>query len=201
MKYSTKASKESINKTIENLKGNGISAELVENAEQALKRFKDLVPEGSEVMQMTSVTLDNLGISKEINESGKYNAVKAKIYSEGISQNEKNKLGAAPEIAVGSVHAVTENGKVLIASNTGSQLPAYVYGAQKVIWIVGTQKITSDLDEAMDRVYTHVLPLESERAKKAYGVEGSYVSKLLIINKEVNPNRIHLIFVDENVGF
>jgi hypothetical protein len=86
-------------------------------------------------------------------------------------------------------------------SNTGSQLPAYVYGADKVIFIVGTQKIVKNLDEAMKRVYEYVLPLESERAKKAYGVPGSFISKVLLINREMNPERIHLIFVNEKLGF
>ncbi len=102
---------------------------------------------------------------------------------------------------VGSVHAVTENGQVVVASNTGSQLPAYAYGSQNVIWVVGTQKIVSDLDAAFNRINEYVLPLEADRARKAYGVEGSNVSKLLILNKEINPNRIKLIFVNENLGF
>ena len=93
------------------------------------------------------------------------------------------------------------DGKVLIASNTGSQLPAYAYGASKVIWIVGTQKIVNDLEDGMKRIYEYTLPLESERAQKAYGVAGSAVSKLLIVNQEVTPGRITIIFVPENIGY
>ncbi len=114
---------------------------------------------------------------------------------------EMQKLGAAPEWAVGSVHAVTQEGHVVIASNTGSQLPGYAYGSQHVVWIVGTQKIVENLDGAMKRIYDYVLPLESDRAHKAYGVDGSNVSKMLIVNKEVNPQRITLIFVNEKLGF
>ncbi len=114
---------------------------------------------------------------------------------------EMQMLGAAPEYAVGSVHAVTEDGKVLIASATGSQLPAYVYGSKKVIWVVGTQKIVKNTDDGIKRIYEHTLPLESERAKKAYGVSGSFVAKLLLINKEFEKDRIHLIFVNESIGY
>jgi len=110
------------------------------------------------------------------------------------------KLGAAPEYAVGSVHAVTEDGKVIIASNTGSQLPAYAYGSAHVIWVVGTQKIVANLEQGLKRIYEYVLPLESERLKKVYGVE-SNVSKLLIINKEIAPNRLTLILVKQKLGF
>jgi hypothetical protein len=89
---------------------------------------------------------------------------------------------------------------VLIASNTGSQLPAYVYGARHVIWVVGTQKIVKDVSEGMQRIWEYCLPLEDERAREAYGV-GSAVNKLLIIHGEVRPNRITVIFVKAVLGF
>jgi hypothetical protein len=110
-------------------------------------------------------------------------------------------MGAVPQIALGSVHAVTEEGQLVIASNTGSQLGAYAYGSEKVVWVVGTQKIVKNLDEAMKRIYEYVLPLESERVKKAYGMERSNVSKLLIINKEVKPGRAVVVLVKESLGF
>jgi hypothetical protein len=109
--------------------------------------------------------------------------------------------GAAPDWAIGSVHAVTEEGQIVVASATGSQMPAYLYGAGHVVWVVGIQKIVPDLNAAIQRVYDHVLPLESDRARKAYGVPGSAVNKLLVINKEVQPSRATLIFVNEVLGF
>ena len=96
---------------------------------------------------------------------------------------------------------MTEDGAAVIASATGSQLSAYAFGAEKIIWIVGAQKITPNLDEALKRVYEYTLPLESERAKKAYGVPGSAVNKLLIIKKEWQPDRITMIIVNEALGF
>lgn len=191
-----------IEKTIVALKENGIEAMVVENAEDAKKAALAQLPEKAEVMTMTSVTLDETGIAKEINESGKYDAVKPKLYSmdRETSGREMQRLGAAPEYSIGSVHAVTEDGKVLIASNSGSQLPGYAYGSDHVIWVVGANKIVKDLDEGLKRIYDYVLPLESERAKKAYGVAGSRVSKLLIFNKE-RPGRLTLIFVKEKLGY
>ena len=112
------------------------------------------------------------------------------------------KIGAAPQWSVGSVHAVTEEGHIFIASNTGSQLPAYASGASNVIWVVGVQKIVKNNDKALKRIYEYVLPLESDRLNKAYNLTmGSNVSKLLIINKEVKQGRATLIFVGEKLGF
>lgn len=196
------ASELDVRKTIDALKNNGISAELVANREEAKKKVLSLIPEGAELMEMTSTTLDSIGLSKEI-QSGKYNLVKdkLKLMDRNTRHMEMQKLGSAPEYALGSVNAVTEDGKIIIVSNTGSQLPAYAYGSKKVIWVVGTNKIEKNLDEAMKRINEYTLKLESERAKKVYGVPGSLVGKVLIINKETNPERIHLIFVNESLGF
>ncbi len=88
----------------------------------------------------------------------------------------------------------------MIASASGSQLPAYAYGAGQVIWVVGAQKIVQDLDDGFRRIYDYVLPLEDARARKAYGV-GSGVNKLLIINQEKDPSRLKLILVRQKLGF
>ncbi len=203
-KWNKLADKQTIDKTIVALKANGIEAELVENAEQAKQRVLEILPAGAEVINMSSVTLDTTSIPQEINESGKYISVKNQLNkmdreTEGLKMQ---KLGSAPDWTIGSVHAVTEDGHVLVASNSGSQLPAYAAGSLHVIWIVGTQKIVKDIDEGMKRIYDYVLPLESERANKAYNMTaGSFVSKLLIVNRETTPGRITIIFVGETLGF
>lgn len=191
-----------LEKTVKSLKENGMDALIVENGKEAKKKVLELVPKGAEVMTMSSETLIAVGITKEINESGNYDSVKIKLNSMNreTQQREMQKIGAAPAFAVGSVHAVTQDGKVLIASNTGSQLPAYVYGSDQVIWVAGAQKIVKDLDEGMKRIYEYVLPLESKRLQKVYGAP-SNVSKLLIFNKEIRPGRVTMILVKEALGF
>lgn len=197
------ADEKSLEKTIQALKANGINSFVVENAEEARKKALEIIPDGSEVMNMTSVSVDSIGLAEEINESGRFDSVKNTLskMDRATHGREMQRIGAAPEWAVGSVHAVTEDGTVMVASNSGSQLPGYAYGASNVIWIVGTQKIVKDLDQGMKRIYDYVLPLEADRARKAYGVDGSFVSKLLIINRENKPGRINLIFVKEALGF
>jgi hypothetical protein len=200
--FSKLASTESINKAKDVLLKNGITVFVVENGEEAKEKVLQMIPAGSEVMNMSSVTVDSIGLVKEINESGKYNSVRKKFASmdKATQGLEMQKIGAAPEWAVGSVHAVTEDGKIIVASATGSQMPAYVYGSSHVVWVVGAQKIVKDLDEGMKRVYKYVFPLENERSMKAYG-QGSGVNKLLIFNKEINPSRLTMIIVKEKLGF
>ncbi|HTY44228.1 MAG TPA: Fe-Mn family superoxide dismutase [Patescibacteria group bacterium] len=196
------AEKIDVELTMNALRKNGINSYFVENKRKAKEKLEELIPMGAEVMNMSSVTLDESKIAEEITKSGRYEPVKKKLESmdRKTQGREMQRIGAAPQYAVGSVHAVTEDGKVIIASNTGSQLPAYAYGADRVIFIVGTQKIVKNLDEAMKRIYDYILPLESERLKKVYGV-ASFVSKVLLINKEINPERINVIFVNEVLGF
>lgn len=203
MNYTKLPPRETIEKTIAALKANGIDAVFAENGAEARHKVLTLLPPGSEVMNMTSVTLETAGIAKEILESGKFKAVRSTLNAMDRKTQgaEMQKLGAAPEWTIGSVHAVTEAGEVLVASNTGSQLPAYAYGASRVVWVVGAQKIVRDREQGFRRIYEHTLPLESERAKKAYGVPGSFVSKILIVAREVQPNRITLILVNEALGF
>lgn len=205
MDYSKLAAKEQIIKTIEALGKNGISAELMETSDEAKAKILSLIPAGAEVLTMTSVSLDETGVTDAVNNSGKYDSVRNKLNAMNRETDtlKMQKLGAAPEWVVGSVHAVTENGEVIVVSNTGSQLPAYAYGSTHVIWVVGTQKMVKSIDDGMKRIREYIVPLESQRARKAYNMPefNTNVSKVLIVNKEVNPKRIHIIFVNQKLGF
>ena len=196
--WSKPAPPEAIERAAKALTANGMRAIIVPDGSAAKQKLLELLPRGAEVMNMTSVTLDAIGASNAVLESGDYDPVRKKLGS--ADDRKKQWLGAAPEYAIGSVHAVTEDGKVFVASATGSQLPAYAY-ASKVIWVVGGQKVVKDAEQAMDRIFTYVLPLEDQRARKAYGV-GSGVNKLLAFNKEAAEGRITVILVrDEALGF
>jgi len=192
-----------LEKMIEVLGENGIKAMVVKTKEDAKTKVLELIPKGSEVMTMTSVTLDQIGIASVINDGDDYVSVRKKLSAmdRSIQGREMQAMGAVPEWVVGSVNALTLEGEVVFASNTGSQMAAYVYGAEHVVWVVGIQKIVENMEMAMKRLYEHVLPLESERAHKAYGVDGSYISKVLTIKREVRKNRINLIIVRESLGF
>lgn len=201
--WKTIPNNELIQKTAQSLKENGIEVFIAENGKEAKEKVLSLLPQKAEVMTMTSVTLDTIGVTEEIQKSEKYISIRNKLTSmdRATKGREMQQIGSTPEYAIGSVHAITWDGKILIASATGSQLPAYAYGSSHVILVVGAQKIVKDLDLGMKRIYEHSLPLESERAKKAYGVAGSSINKILIINNEPAPSRITVILVKEVLGF
>jgi len=200
MKYAVLASDQQIERTAKALEANGIHTLIAQNSEEAKSKLFESVPAGAEVFTGTSRTLDALGIPAEVDK--RYASVRVKLASmdNKTQMREMIKLGATPEYMIGSVHAVTEDGSVVIASNTGSQLAGYAASAAHVIWVVGTQKIVPNLDEAMKRIYEYTLPLEDERILQAYGIN-SNVSKLLIVHKEITPGRTTMILVKENLGF
>jgi L-lactate utilization protein LutB len=197
------ASEESIRKVARALEENGMEVEVLENKVEALERLKASIPEGSEVMTGSSITLDQIGFT-DLLTSGKHpwKNLKEAIVNEKdqAKQMELRKKSVLSDYFLGSVQAITEDGQVLIASNSGSQLPAYAFTSPHVIWVAGTQKIVADFDTALRRIQEYCLLLENERAQKAYGMK-SNVSKVLIINKEIMPGRIKILLVKERLGF
>jgi len=202
MNFSQLASKIVVNRVIESLIESGIDAVFLENGQEAKDKVLELIPKDAEVMNMTSVTLETIGLAKELQENHKYNNVRKKLQSmdRKTQSAQMQKIGCAPEWVVGSVHAVTEDGKIMIASNTGSQIGPYAFGSTNVIFVVGSQKIVKDEEIGLKRIYEYCLPLESERAKKAYGMETG-VNKILFINKEVVAGRIKILIVNEVLGY
>lgn len=199
MAYDVVPNMDVLTKAAAALKANGIDTVIVNNANEARAKVLSLVPADAEIMVMTSMTLDSMGLSKALDSCS--GAVRPKLYDNNVSARDKKKLGSAPQITVGSVHAVTMDGHVLIASASGSQLAAYVYGADRVIWVVGGQKIVKNVEDGQKRIKEYVVPLEDARARAAYGV-GTAINNLLIMNANMFfPGRITMILVAEKLGF
>ena len=195
------ASEKQIEKTAQALQAHGIRVVVFETGEEARKYVLDLIPSGAEVYNSRSRTLELLGLAKDIEHPTRFQSVRARFYTlDRVTQrNEMRKLGASPDVLVGSVHAITERGEILIASATGSQLGSAAFGAGLVIWVVGTQKLVRTLEDGLRRIHDYSFPLENERAQQAYG-EGSAINKLLIINAE-DPGRITIVLVKQQLGF
>ena len=204
MKYDTLASKDAIKKVMNAVKQRGITPMLVNTKEDALMKLHELIPGGAEVMTGSSTTLNQIGFI-DLLKSGKHPWKNWKdiilAEKDEAKQMRLRRESVSSEYFLGSIHAVAETGEVVIASNTGSQLPSYAYASKNVIWIVGSQKIVPTLEDALKRVQEYVFPLEDARMK-SIGYPGSNISKLLIFQKEINPDRkIILLLVNEKLGF
>lgn len=204
MKYDILASKEAIKSTMESLKARNINVELVSTKEDALRKINKMIPPGREVMTGGSTTLDQIGFT-DLLKSGKHpwKNLKDQILSEKdpVRQMELRKKSVTSEYFLGSVHAVAETGEILIANATGSSIPSNAFSSDNVIWIVGTQKIVTTLEEGFKRIHEYCVPLEDKRMK-SIGYQGTTIGKILIFEREINENRkINLIFVNEILGF
>jgi hypothetical protein len=198
------ADSETIERTAEALRGKGYEVFVADDAETAKQIILGLVPEGAEVSQGSSVTLEEIGVTAEIEGSGRYDAIRPKTraldYKTEEGRREGRRMGAVPDFWLNSAHAVTEDGRLVVASNTGSQLGPIAFGAGHVIFAIGSHKIVPDLEAALLRIEEYSYPLESARLFKLRGVP-SRLSKILIVNQEIRDGRFTVVLIREPIGF
>jgi acyl-CoA hydrolase len=200
--FSASAEEGRVARTAAALEENGITVLRAPTRAEAKRIVLDLIPAESQVHQGASLSLEAAGITEEIEKSGRYKPLRPRLFSmdRETQADEIRRLSASPDVMLGSVHAVTETGSLVVASASGSQLGPYASGARKVILVVGTQKIVPGLEDALRRVDEYAFPLEDARAQATYGVH-SGVNKVLIINREWVPGRITVVLCDEALGF
>ena len=187
--------------TADALRSNGFTTHVVDTGLEAKALVLGMIPHGSEVFTSTSVTLDETGIADVLN-GPDYVSLRNRLHSlmsDPSNKKEMKQTVASADFVVASVHAVTNDGKLLIALASGSQLPLAAYGADHVIFVVGTHKLVSDLEAGVQRIENHSVPLEDERALAAYGFNTLF-AKLLVLNKE-REGRVTVILVNEPLGY
>jgi L-lactate utilization protein LutC len=207
MDYNTLPPLERLQKAITAVQTRGVSVTLVETKEAALAQLQTLIPVGVTVMTGASVTLQQIGFEALLRE-GKHpwQYLKAQIQGENdlVKRSVLRKQAILADYFLGSVQAIAETGEIIIASATGSQLPAYAFSSSNVIWVAGAQKITPTWEEAFHRVRDYVLPLEDQHMKQLYGKEaGSLIGKILVFEREAPylQRKVHLLLVNEVLGF
>jgi|SRR5258706_8180586 len=201
-KFNHLASDEQIEKTAKALEVHGISTMVFETGGAAREYVLTLIPSGAEVYNPPSRTLDEIGLTTAIEAAVNFQSARSRLHAldRTTQQPEIRKLISSPDIVIGSVHAITEQGEVLVASASGTQLGSAAAGASKVIWVVGTQKLVPTLEEGFRRIREYSYPLENMRTLQTYG-KPSAINKILIVNREPQSGRITIILVKENLGF
>ena len=205
MDHAALATQSELDTTVEALSTNGFMPEVLATKEEALARIKNLIPEGASIMNGASKTLEQVGYIDYLKEGTHgWKNLHADILAETdpIKQGELRKYSVVSDFYLGSAHVITEKGEIVIASNSGSQLPHLAFTSPNIILVVSTKKLTPTLTEAFDRIDSHIVPLEDVRMKGVYGF-GTLHAKTLIMHKE-NPaigRKIHVLFVKEDLGF
>lgn len=183
------------------LRSHKIEAIVVETGDEARSLVLGMIPEGAEVHSGKSKTLEEVGLYSELVESGRYDALRPRMIKmdRATQGREIRKMVAAPDFELGSVAAITEDGALIAASATGSQLGAYASGAGRLILVVGSQKIVPDFDAALRRISDVVFPWENEQVRARLGVDTA-LEKILVIYGEWQAGRTTVVLVREPVG-
>jgi LUD domain len=199
--FTTLPDDQTLASTVTALEGHGFSVEIVDDLAAARAAVLARIPRGSSVMTNTSVTLQDAGIAGAVNDGGPYESARNKMFALDFATQaqEMKAISGQPDYALGSVHAVTHDGVLVIASASGSQLASLAWGAANVIYVVGAQKLVPSLETARRRIYEHSLELEDVRAQAAYGRRSS-IGKIMEIHQEM-PGRAHIVLVRQVVGF
>jgi len=203
--FKTLAPAESISTVEKALTLNGFLPEIIATTTEALARIKELLPKGVSIMNGSSRTLEEIGfIDYLTNGQHGWKNLHDEIFAEkdAEKQMELRKYSVVSDFYLGSVHAVTESGEIVVVSASGSQFPHLAFTSPNVILVVGTQKIVSTLAEARKRIEEHVFPLEDDRMK-GMGYPGSMLGKELVLHKEhpMMGRKVHVILVNEQLGF
>jgi len=204
-KFETLAPAERISTVEKALTLNGFLPEIIATTTGALARIKELLPKGVSIMNGSSRTLEEIGfIDYLTNGEHGWKNLHDEIFAEtdAEKQLELRKYSVVSDFYLGSVHAVTESGEIVVVSASGSQFPHLAFTSPNVILVVGTQKIVSTLAEARERIEEHVFPLEDDRMK-GMGYPGTMLGKELVLHKEhpMMGRKVHVILVNEQLGF
>ncbi len=203
--YNTLATKEVIDETIKNLATNNVAGIFIETGKEALEKIKQLIPAGASVMNGASVTLEQIGFVDHLKEENHgWDNLHKGILDEKDSEKQTllRKHAVLADYYLGSVHALSQTGEFIVASNSGSQLPHVVFTSPNIIFVVGAQKLVANLEEAMKRLNEYVIPLEDNHMMEKYKVH-TYPSKVLIFKREspFSQRKIKMIIVNESLGF
>lgn len=205
MDHAALATEQELNTTLHSLSTNGFLPEVLSTKEEALARIKELIPAGASVMNGASKTLEQVGYIEYL-KAGKHGwrnlHADILLETDPEKQAELRKYSVVSDVYLGSAHVVTEKGEVVIASNSGSQLPHLAFTSPTLILVVSTKKLAPTLTSAFDRIDSHIVPLEDARMKEAYGY-GTLHAKTLILHKE-HPGmgrKVHILLVKEDLGF
>jgi L-lactate utilization protein LutC len=199
--FTRPASETELEALAERLRERNFEVVIVQNASEARSEVLRRIPEGASIHSGKSKTLEDMGLFKELMENERFDFLRRRVFKmdRRTQRDEIRKLGAAPDVMLSSAHAVTEAGQIVITSASGGQIGPIASGAGKLILVIGSQKIVSDLDAAFRRINEHVFPYEDARLREQMGV-GTKITRTLILEQDFAPGRTAVILVREPIG-
>ena len=201
LNFSAPATEADIESLAANLRNRNFEVVIVDSAADAKAAVMERIPQGAQVHSGKSKSLEDAGVFKELMESEKFDFIRKRTLKmdRRAQAHEIRKLGAAPDVMLGSVQAVTETGQLVVTSASGSQIGPYASGAGRLILVIGSQKIVPDLESAFRRMEEYVFPWEDARLRETLGI-GTMITRTLIIERDYYPGRTTVILVRDPIG-
>jgi hypothetical protein len=198
--FAAVADDEALSRAAKGLRERGYASHVVDTVADARVLVRDLLPRDKAIFTANSETLRHSGLLADIDDGEEFVSVRARLADvDPKDVRTQITMGATPDVVVGSVHAITEDGIMVVASASGSQFAPYAAGAEKAIWVVGGQKVVPDLDTAFRRVRTYTFPREHDRMRQLGFA--SFIGKLLVMEREYDPTRGTVVLIREEIGF
>jgi len=192
-----------ISEAVNAIEKRGIRVIVVKGRAEALAQVREMIPPGSEVMNGSSATLDEIGFGGLL-KGGKHGWKDLHLGILAEKDDKKRydlrRKSVTAEYFLASVNAIAMTGELVACDASGSRVGAFPFAAKNLIIVSGANKIVPTLPEALDRLREYVFPLENARMKALYGV-GSRLGKFVIIANEGSIGRTVLILVKESLGY
>ena len=201
-----------IKRVVESLEKNNMEAFYVPDEKAAIEKISEFVKEGDTISVGGSMTLFETGVIDFL-KSGKFNYLDR--YKKGLTPadiKEVFRKSFSADAYFVSSNAVTENGELFNVDGTGNRTAAMIYGPDKVIVIVGVNKIVKDADEAVKRNKACSAPANAKRlnrntpcTKVGCCMECSSAERIcnnyVLIRKQSQKGRIKIIIVGKELGY
>lgn len=199
--FSAPASEAELEALAARLREGNFEVVVVDDGPAARNEVLGRLPYGASVHSGKSKTLEDAGIFDALMASDRHDFIRKQTsrMDRRTQMDEIRRLSSTPDVMLGSAHAVTEAGQMVITSASGNQLGPIASGAGKLILVIGSQKIVPDLDAAFARVREHVFPYEDARLREQMGV-GTKSTRTLILESDFVPGRTTIILVRQPIG-
>ena len=195
-------------KVIKGLESRNMSGYYAETKEDALKIAMELIPKGSSVTMGGAMSAHEIGLVESL-KGPDYNFI-----DRDKATDKRAAMLAAydADFFLSSANAMTEDGIMINVDGNANRVSAIAQGPKKVIFIVGMNKITKDLDSAMKRARNVAAPINAQRfgLSTPCTATGSCMDckssdticcQILITRYSKHKDRIHVILVNDNLGF
>lgn len=198
-------------KLMDALKRRNVTGYFVSSRDEAVNKAIELIPEKSSVGFGGSVTLEQIGILDVLRKRKDIDLLDRTQLKNSKQLYELYLKMFSCDVFLSSSNAITEEGQIANVDGRGNRVAMITFGPRKVVIVVGKNKITKNLDAAIDRIKKVACPLNVKRLKELAKsspvastieiTEEKIWGQVSIIERQLDKDRIHVIIVNEDLGF